>query len=422
MGLDPATTNINMAKFKLSVYKRAAFVIVLILVLAGGFLGGILFDKSRKAFNVDELRQLINLETNKPGTVDFKLFWEAWNLIHEKYVDKDKLNTQNLVYGAVEGMINAAGDPFTNFVKPELNKKFQVEIKGEFSGVGMEIGMRKNQLTVISPIKDSPADKAGIKADDKILKINEKDTGGLTVEEAVSFIRGKKGTPVKLTIARNGLAKTKEFTIIRDVIKIPTITLKFIGDNQKIAHLQIHSFNQNVETDFRKAARQILSSGADRIILDIRNNPGGLLDSAVHISSWFLNNNDVVTIEKFGDGKEEFFRAANIGSLKHLPLVILVNKGSASASEILAGALKDNRGIKVIGEKTFGKGSVQEVFNLAAYGATIKITIAKWLTPNGASINDNGISPDILVERKDEEIENEIDSQLEKAVDFIKNL
>lgn len=407
---------------KLLIYRRVFLAIILAVILATSFFSGILFEKLKDKSNIVGLRPLINITPKEPQGVDFNLFWDAWSLLHEKYVDKDKLETQNLVYGAIEGMVNAAGDPFTNFLKPDLSKKFKEEIKGEFGGVGIEIGMRKNQLTVISPIKDSPADKAGIKAGDKIIKIDNKDATGVTVQEAVSLIRGKRGTLVILTVLRDGLPKTKEFKLTRDTIKIPTVDLKFIGDNENIAHLQVYSFNENVDADFRKVAQQILSSRADRIILDLRNNPGGLLDSAIYLASWFLNEDDVVTIEKFGDGREDVFKAENIGSLKHLPIVILANKGSASASEILAGALKDNRKVTIIGEKTFGKGSVQEVFNMTDSKSTLKITIAKWLTPSGISINENGINPDISVEMKDDDSENRKDPQLDKAVDIVKNL
>ena len=407
---------------KISAGKTVVFTVVFLILLGIGFLGGILFENSRPDDSSNKLLKLINLDDKKPESVDFGLFWNVWSLINEKYVDKDKLSTQDLVYGAIEGMVGATGDPFTSFMKPEISKKFQEEIKGEFGGVGIELGMRDNRLTVIAPIKDTPADHAGIKAGDKIVKIEEKDTAGISIQDAVSQIRGKKGTSVKLTISRNGLSKTKEFVLVRDTIKIPTVTLEFLGDNQDIAHLQIFSFNQNADSDFRKAAKEILASKANRIILDLRNNPGGLLDSAIYISSWFLKENDIVTIEKFGDGKEVSFKAENIGSLKHLPIVILVNKGSASASEILAGAIKDNRGVTVIGEKTFGKGSVQELFELPDNKTTLKITIAKWLTPKGTSINDSGISPDIVVERKDEDVENDKDPQLDKAIDEIKKL
>lgn len=414
----------DLKRFSKPPFNRGLILTVIVVSLGIGFAGGFLFGKTGTEIeNIGGLRELINKNHPKEEeAVDFKLFWTVWDTIHEKYVDKEKLTTQDLVYGAISGMVDSIGDPFTSFMKPAESKKFQEEIKGEFSGVGMEIGIRKNQLTVISPIKDTPAYKAGIKAGDKILKIDDKDTSALNLQEAVSLIRGKRGTQVTLTITRNGLDKTKEFIITRDTIKIPTVTLDFIGNDQNIAHLQIYSFNQNADADFRKAAQQILSSNIDKIILDLRNNPGGLLDSSVYIASWFLNSGDIITIEKFGDGREIPFKAENIGSLKHLPVVILVNKGSASASEILAGALKDQRSIKVIGEKTFGKGSVQELFEMPQSKTSLKVTVAKWLTPKGTSINDEGITPDIEIEKKEEDAENDKDPQLDKAIDIISKM
>lgn len=394
--------------------------------LVAGFWGGIFFEKYRASIldlDIGGLRPIINQgqEERQPSPVDFSLFWEVWGKIHREYVDKEELDTQEMVYGAIEGMVKAVGDPFTNFLKPEISEKFREEISGSFSGVGIEIGIRKNQLTVIAPLKNTPAYRAGVEAGDKIIKIDDKDTAGITLREAVSLIRGERGSKVILTMAREGLDEPKEISIIRDKIKIPTIELSFIGENQRIAHIEIYTFNNNVDSDFRDAAKKILASNADRIILDIRNNPGGLLDSAIYISSWFLEKDSTVVIEKLGSGKESALKAKNIGSLKHLPVVIIVNKGSASASEILAGALQDNRGIQIIGEKTFGKGSVQMLYELDGK-SSLKVTIAKWLTPNGRSINDDGIQPNIEVERTSEDMDNDKDPQLDKAIEIIKNL
>jgi carboxyl-terminal processing protease len=402
--------------------KKNLKIVALVIIFLAGFWGGTIFEKVKKpAEEEGGLRPVINQEKNQPSPVDFSVFWNVWNTVHEKYVDKEKLDTQKMIYGAIEGMVGAVGDPFTNFLEPEVSKKFREEIDGSFSGVGIEIGIRDDQLTVISPIKDTPAFKAGVQAGDKIVKIDEKDSLGIDLGEAVSLIRGKRGTQVILTVSRNGLSSLKEISIIRDNIKIPTVSLEFLGENQNIAHLEVHTFNNNVNNDFRDAAKEILSSNADRIILDLRNNPGGLLDSSIYIASWFLNEGEVVTIEKFGDGKEIPFKAKDLGSLKHLPVVVLINKGSASASEILAGALKDNRNTQMIGEKTFGKGSVQELFELANK-TSLKVTIAKWLTPNRTSINDNGIDPDIEIERTEEDINESRDPQLDKALEIVQSL
>lgn len=399
---------------------KAGSILIIAIALTIGFGGGFLFAKTGSEQPLKGLQPLINKDAGKPQGVDFSLFWSAWDIVQQKYVDKSDIDTQSLVYGAVSGMVDALGDPFSSFFPPEESKKFKEEISGQFGGVGMELGIRDERLTVVAPLKDTPAFRAGILAGDKIVKINGEDATNLSIESAVSLIRGRPGTQVTITITREGLAKPRDITLTRENIKIPTVEVEYLGSNKEIAHLSIYSFNSNVDDDFKKAAREILSSNADRIILDVRNNPGGLLDSSIYIASWFLNENDVVTIEQHGNGTQTPFKAQNIGSLKHLPIVILINKGSASASEILAGAIKDNRKVQTIGEKTFGKGSVQELFPIG--NTTIKITIAKWLTPSGKSIHQQGIEPDIEVKITEDDITNERDPQLDKAVDVVKNL
>ncbi|MEK7506841.1 MAG: S41 family peptidase, partial [Patescibacteria group bacterium] len=359
-----------------------------------GFAGGFYFNQYKTVLPLGQ--DIINREADQPQGVDFTLFWKAWNVIQKKYVDQSKLNTQDLVYGAIDGLVKAVGDPYTVFFKPKESADFAQEINGAFGGIGIEIGLRNNLVTVIAPIEGTPAAKAGLLAGDKIIKIGDKSTEGMSINDAVSQIRGPKGTPVKLTTAREGVAAPKEYSIIRDTIKVPTVRWKIV--DAETAYIQLFVFNRNLDADFEKTAKAITESRAKRIILDLRNNPGGLLDSAVNITSYFLDGDQIVTVEKFGDGKENDFRAAANGRLKNYPLVILINKGSASASEILAGALKDQRGITIIGEKSFGKGSVQQVEELPGK-SSVKVTVAKWFTPKGTSINDNGIEPDIKVER-----------------------
>ena len=387
-----------------------------------GFLGGFFYNNFQAGPTLGGFRPLENKELGKPETVDFSIFWHAWNTLQEKYIDRNDIDTQALVYGAIEGMVNSLGDPFTNFLDPEIGKRFEQDLEGSFGGVGIEIGVRDDRLTVIAPLKDSPAFKVGLQAGDIIIKIDDTETIDLSLQKSIDLIRGRRGTRVTLTIAREDAPETLEFEIVRDQIEIPSVELEFVGENKSIAHLQIFSFNQKVDNDFKEVAREILRSGADRIILDVRNNPGGLLDSAVNIASWFLPEGQPVVIERFGDGQETVIKSGNIGSLKHLPLVILTNKGSASASEILAGALRDNRNIKIVGEKTFGKGSVQSLFELDNNGSKLKVTIAEWLTPNRSSIHNNGIEPTLVVERTLEDIQNDRDPQLESAIDLIKNL
>ncbi|KKS12959.1 MAG: Carboxyl-terminal protease [Candidatus Yanofskybacteria bacterium GW2011_GWA1_41_6] len=325
---------------------RQILILSIIVSLALGFTGGFLFKDFGSGNSVATIKQLINLDNGKPENVDFSLFWKVYNDLSAKYVDKGKVDPQKILYGAIDGLVNSIGDPYTVFFEPVTSKKFQEEISGSFGGVGIEMGKRNNILTVIAPIKDTPAFKAGIKAGDKILKIDGKSTADLSIEEAVTMIRGKRGTKVILTIQNS---TTKDVELIRDAIKIPTIDWELIEQGgKKIAYIQIYSFNQTVDSEFKKASEEILKSNADRLIIDLRNNPGGLLDSAINLVGWFLDKNQVVVSEVFRDGTKNEFRSDGNVLLKKYPTVILMNSGSASASEILAGALHDNRGIKIV--------------------------------------------------------------------------
>ena len=375
---------------------KKIFITLLIGVLGTGFTGGIFFERSNDA-DFDPVKILVNKDLGQPDYVDFSLFWDTWNSLHNKYVDEDKLDTKKLLYGAIQGMVDSIGDPYTVFFEPPESKKFQEEISGSFGGIGIEIGKRDNILTVIAPIKDTPAFRAGLKAGDKILRINDKPTTDLSIEKAVSLIRGQRGTSVVLTISSNG-TDTKDISIVRDTIKIPAIEWGMVeSKGKKMAYLQLFTFNQNIDSEFQKAAQEILNSEAESLILDLRNNPGGLLDSAVNIAGWFLDKDQIVTVEAFRDGSKNEFRSGGNGTLKVYPTIILINNGSASASEILAGALHDNRGVRLVGEKTFGKGSVQELEKFKD-GSSLKVTVAKWFTPSGISISDKGIEPDVKVE------------------------
>lgn len=355
-----------------------------------------------------------------PGEIDMSLFWEAWGKLQDKYVDKEKFDNQKMIYGAISGMVKSLGDPYTVFMPPEDAKRFVEDTKGSFEGVGMEIGIRKDRLQVISPLESSPAQRAGILAGDIIAKIGDKDTGDMAVEEAVNLIRGPRGTEVVLTMFREGWEITREIKIIREVIVIPSLKLEFKDDD--IAHLRLYQFSEKASSDFRKAVDQIFEKKSKKIILDLRNNPGGYLEVSRDIASWFLEEGSIVAIEDFGGKQEQNeYRAQGNAKLLSLPIVVLINKGSASASEILAGALRDNRNIKLIGETSFGKGSVQSLEQLRG-GATLKITIAKWLTPNGYSISEKGLDPDIKVELTEDDIKNQKDPQLDKAIEILKQI
>jgi len=359
-----------------------------------------------------------NLEEGMPEGIDFNVFWQAWQIIKDKYVYVEQVDNQKLVYGAISGLLNSLGDSYTVFMPPADAKKFGEDISGEFSGIGAEIGIRNNQLLIIAPLKNSPAEKAGLRAGDKIFKINSTSTEGLIVDEAVKLIRGKEGTTVILTIMRNSWDNPKEFKIVRQIIQIPTVDWE-IKEN-KIAYFSLHNFYENAPFLFYRAVIDTIFSNPKGIILDLRNNPGGYLEAAVNIAGWFLDANDLVVSEEFRSGSKEEFKASGNGYLKDLPIVILINEGSASASEILAGALRDNRGAKLVGKKSFGKGTVQELAGLKD-GSQIKVTVAHWITPNGQIIEKNGLTPDYEVNITDEDIESGNDPQLAKALEIIRS-
>lgn len=352
--------------------------------------------------------------------VDFNIFWDAWRELENKYVGRGELDKQKMVYGAVEGMVKSLRDPYTAFFSPEESKMLEEDISGSFSGIGAEIGFKKGVLTVIAPLKNSPAEKAGIFSGDKIIKIGDAFTQDLSLEEAVGKIRGKKGTAVSLAILRDGFSEAKEFKVTRDTIKIPIVEWEKKGDG--IAYVKIYNFVGEVDNEFRKAAREIMASNQKKIILDLRDNPGGFLDSAIETASYFIPKGELVAMEDFGDGvKRDEFRSQGYRYFEKTPVVVLINEGSASASEILAGALKDVRNVTLVGEKTFGKGSVQEVVDLSRNTA-LKITVAHWLTPSGRSIQDSGIDPDVEVKMTAGDKDSGRDPQLDKATEIIKNI
>ena len=316
-------------------------------------------------------------------------------------------------------MVESLDDPYTIFLEPQEAKQFLDDISGFFEGVGMEIGMRNDTLTIIAPLEGTPAYLAGLKAGDKIISINEKTAQNMSVEEAVSLIRGQKGTQVKLSIFRDDWKEAKEFELTRDVINIPSVTWNIRRD--KVAYIKIHQFSEKSRTQFQQAAKEILASDADRLIIDVRNDPGGFLEVAVDMAGWFVKKDEVVVVEDFGsdENNREYLSKGN-AAFADYPVVVLMNKGSASASEILAGALRDQTGAKLIGEQSFGKGSGQELIHLGD-GSAVKVTVAKWLTPKGDHITGKGLTPDVQIkdERKNPE---ETDMQFEKALEIVSQM
>ncbi len=406
-----------MEKNKKYIYPAIAVVAVAV-AFGAGFISG----------SIEKLphpvQGIINKEFGKPQSLDFGLFWQAWSDLHEKFVDRDKLDDGKLLYGAISGMVSGAGDPYTVYFPPAESKSFKQDVGGSFGGIGAEIGKRNDFLVIIAPLEDTPAKRAGLLAGDKILKINGEPTDGISVDEAVNKIRGEVGTKVVLNILRgDNASKTKDISIERAVIKIPITKVESLKDN-KIAHLSFYSFTSTAPFEFQQAAAKILATGSYKgIILDLRDNPGGYLDVAVDVAGWFLDSGNLVAIEDFGknDGnKRTEYRASGLGALKNYPIVVLVNQGTASAAEILSGALRDDRGVKLVGEKTFGKGSVQELVDLD--NSSLKVTIAKWLTPKGYSISESGLDPDYKVAMTENDINANKDPQLDKAVEILEQM
>ncbi|MDQ5882959.1 MAG: carboxyl-terminal processing protease [Patescibacteria group bacterium] len=333
------------------------------------------------------------------GTGDMSIFWDTWKTILEKYVDRQNLTAQQMIEGATKGLVESLDDPYSEFLNSKENQALTEELSGEFFGIGMEISKKNNNIVIISPLPGTPAEKAGLQPNDIILKIDGKDATQLSSQEAANLIKGPKGTTVTLTIYRPNWNEAREITLQREKISVPTLTWQML--DSQIAYLRIYSFNQPLMFDFPQAAFQIISQHPKGLIIDLRNNPGGYLDAVTNISGWFLDKGSIILKEDFGDNNIKITRATGNGLLKDLPTVVLVNEGTASAAEILAGTLRDNRGVKLIGTQTFGKGSVQELVSLRDNNS-LKITIAKWLTPNDTLIQGNGLKPDLEVQNNEE--------------------
>jgi carboxyl-terminal processing protease len=372
------------------------------------------------SFSVGSWTATSNCPKLPPADVDLSLFWQAWHELEDNFVDKNQIDHQKMVYGAISGMVASLEDPYTAFFNPVDAKKFLEDTSGSFEGVGMEIGVKQNQLRVIAPLENSPAQKADIRAGDFIVQIDGKSTAGITSDEAVNLIRGPKGTQVVLTMFREDWKETRDIEIARDVINVPS--LKWEIKDGDIAYIQLYQFTEKAGVDFRAAAVDIINSPAKAIVLDLRNNPGGYLSVAQDIAGWFLKKGQIVTRENFGEKRpEEEHKSAGPSLLEKYPITIIINEGSASASEILAGALRDNRQVQLVGKQSFGKGSVQQLMPLANE-SSLKVTIARWLTPNGDQISEKGLMPDIEVEISAEDEEKEIDPQLDKAIEIVKTL
>lgn len=351
-------------------------------------------------------------------TVDLSRFFEVWDELEERFVSAsstEPVSEEERLEGAIRGLVESYGDPYTTYLPPEDAALFEEDIAGEFQGVGMEVGMRANILTIIAPLPGTPAERAGIRAGDAIVRINGESTERMSVDEAVKRIRGEKGTTVSFTLYREGEEEFIEVDVVRDTIDIPTLETE-VRDGVFV--IRLFNFSAPAEAKFELALREYSRSGESRLLLDLRGNPGGYLESSVAIASYFLPTGKAVVREHFGEGKREGVHRSfgrTLGRYTPVRMGVLVDGGSASASEILAGALSEHGVATLIGERTFGKGSVQELVPLSA-DASLKVTVARWLTPEGVSISESGLTPDVEVADDPETPE---DEQLEAALEFL---
>ncbi|NTW30532.1 MAG: S41 family peptidase [Candidatus Moranbacteria bacterium] len=356
--------------------------------------------------------------TSQDKTIDFSLFWKVWNVLKDKYVDGDKLDSRKLFYGSIKGMLAAAGDPYTTFFDPEDQKSFEEDMAGKFEGIGAEMGIRDEILTVIAPLDDTPSQKAGLRPNDRILKVDGETTTNLGLEEAVSKIRGPKGTEVRLTIYREGEDESREVTVLRDVINVKSVKVEF-RNNDEIAILRVGRFGDTTEKEFREAAVSVARTAPRGLVLDLRSNPGGLLHTAVDMASLMLPAGQTVVIEENGKGDRKTEKASGGDVLSGISTVVLIDEGSASASEILAGALREDRkNVTLVGKKSYGKGSVQELIPVGK-DMSVKVTVARWLTPDGNQINEKGITPDFEVDLTVDDFKAGRDPQMDKAIDLL---
>lgn len=345
----------------------------------------------------------------------FKPFWESWNLLHENYVDQP-LNDLVLMRGAIQGMLAATGDKHTSYMDPQQFQQANAEMEGEYTGIGAWVDTSGEYVEVISPMKGSPAEAAGLRAKDQVIAINGEDMTGIPGDLALKKILGPAGEPVTLTIRRG--EETLEMTITRAVIQVPVVDYEMLEGN--IAYVALHTFNEQATAQLRAALKELMAQNPKGLIFDLRSNGGGYLVTAIEVSSEFIANG-VIMYEEYGDGSRETYRANTGGLATEIPLVVLINEGTASASEITAGAIQDYDRGTLIGVTSYGKGSVQNWIPLRSEEGGVRITIARWITPNEHQISEIGLTPDIVVEYTQEDYEAGIDPQLNAAIEFFKN-
>ncbi len=395
--------------------------VIIIALIGGAYYSGFVSGKKGYTFQPKEFK-VVN-QADAPATVDYGLLWKAINVVQAKFIEKDSINQQKMLYGAVKGAVESLGDPYTTFFEPKNLESFKTDLKGSFGGIGAEVGKKNNNIVIVAPLDDTPAKKAGLLAKDIIVSVDGQSTQDWSVEQAVDKIRGPKGTEVTLTIYREGKTKPFDVKLVRATIEVKSVKLSYKeveenGQKKTIAIITLSRFGDDTKPLFNKAVNEVLSKNVSGLVLDLRNDPGGYLQTAVEVASYWLKAGDLVVSEAKSDGTNTKYNSTGDGRLTSMKTVILINGGSASAAEILSGALHDHNFAKLIGEKSFGKGSVQELVDLPG-GSAVKVTVAKWITPGGKNLNHDGLEPDVPVKLTEEDFNAGKDPQMDKAVEEI---
>ncbi|OGY92489.1 MAG: hypothetical protein A3H70_04565 [Candidatus Komeilibacteria bacterium RIFCSPLOWO2_02_FULL_48_11] len=407
--------------------KKYLSLYAVIIIVIAAFVGGFYVGKSRDDILVVDAKGEpiksgeVKLDKSKVKSylgrnVDFDLYLQVWQMLQERYVDQP-VSATKLFYGSLEGLVAALDDPYSVFLTPQISQEFNEQLNGRFEGIGAEIGIKNKSLAIIAPLSDSPAEAAGLRSRDKILAIDKETTDGLSLDEAVSRIRGPKGTNVVLTIKRDEAAEPFEVTVTRDTIHVKSVSWKMEDGN--IAYIELTNFNQDTTDLFKRIAREVVAANPQGLILDLRNNSGGFLQTAIDVASLWIDRKVVLNERSQVEGEKKYLSEGQ-PLFASIPTVVLVNGGTASSSEIVAGALQDYGLARLVGEKTFGKGSVQMLEDLSD-GSSVKFTVAKWYTPHDRSIDHDGIMPDEEVKLTPEDYSNDKDPQLDRAMEYFKN-
>lgn len=402
-------------KNKVNRGRNALIALAAILLIGGAFRIGYVSGQEGYTFQPKNFK-IIN-QGEQPKNVDYSLLWRAIDIVSKKYIDRGNIDQEKVLYGAIQGAVSAAGDEYTQFFDPKTLADFKTELQGSFSGIGAEIGKKNNNIVIVAPLEGSPAEGAGILAKDIIIKVNGENVVDLSVDETVSKIRGPEGSEVTLNLYREGKPAAFDVKIVRQKIEIKSVKTSYKEVNgKKIGIITLSRFGDDTKDLFDAGVNEVNSKNISGLIVDLRNNPGGYLDTSVEIASDWLEKGKLVVKEEHSEKEATLFNSNGSNRLGKYKTIVLINGGSASASEILAGALRDNNKATLLGEKSFGKGSVQELVPLSDNMA-VKVTIAKWITPGGKNLNHDGLNPDIEVKISEEDIAAEKDPQLNRALE-----